>query len=175
MWATKNLQNWHALFVPTGKEESIKETLENFWGDQLQFMVPKRVLKERKEGQWHRVKRILFPGYILVKGHITSHIYYRIKQAPVAARLLKNEDGPQEIEQRELKILKILIENEDGEVGISTAYRENDKVVINSGPLLGLEGYIQNIDKRKGRAKVNIEFLGETKTVQLGIDFMEKI
>lgn len=175
MWATKDPEKWHALFVPTGQEEYIKEALEEFVGDQLKLMVPKRILKERKTGKWHRVKRNLFPGYILVKGNITQEIYYKIKDSPVAVNLLKNEDGPQEIAQRELEILNILIENEEGDIGISTAYKEGEKVVINSGPLVGLEGYIQDIDKRKGRAKVKIDFLGETKTVQLGIDFIDKV
>ena len=175
MWETNSAEKWHALFVPTGQEEYVKEALEKFLGDQLKFMVPKRILKERKRGEWHRVKRNLFPGYILVKGNINSETYYKIKSIPVVARVLKSEEGPEEIEKRELEVLKILIENEDGDIGISTAYKENEKVVVNSGPLAGLEGNIQSIDKRKGRAKVKIDFLGETRTVQLGIDFIEKV
>ena len=175
MWATKNQEKWHALFVPTGQEEYIKETLEKVLENQLEFMIPKRILKERKAGKWHKVKRNLFPGYILVKGNITTETYYKIKNTPVAAKLLKNEEGPQEIEQSELEVLNILIENEDGDIGISKAYRENEKVIITSGPLAGLEGNIQSIDKRKGRAKVKIDFLGETRTVQLGIDFIDKV
>ena len=175
MWATKNQEKWNALFVPTGQEEYIKETLEKVLENQLEFMIPKRILKERKAGKWHKVKRNLFPGYILVKGNITTETYYKIKNTPVAAKLLKNEEGPQEIEQSELEVLNILIENEDGDIGISKAYRENEKVIITSGPLAGLEGNIQSIDKRKGRAKVKIDFLGETRTVQLGIDFIDKV
>ena len=52
---------------------------------------------------------------------------------------------------------------------------ENDKIKIVEGPLLGMEGRIESIDARKGRAKVNIDFLGSSKLVQLGIDIVEKI
>jgi transcriptional antiterminator NusG len=38
-----------------------------------------------------------------------------------------------------------------------------------------MEGRIESIDARKGRAKVSIDFLGTNKVVQLGIDVVEKI
>ncbi len=141
----------------------------------MKFIVPKRELRERKAGKWYKVKRNLFPGYILLKGKITIETYYRIKEVPVLTNLLKDEDGPLKIEEKELEVLNILISNKDGTVGISTAYIENEKVKVANGPLVGLEGYIQSIDTRKGRAKIKIDFLGDTRIVQLGIDFIDKI
>ncbi len=175
MWNTANSETWHALFVTTGHEEKIKKALDKYFESQLRFIVPKRELKERKAGKWHIVKKTLFPGYILVKGKITTEAYYGIKTIPMLANLLKNEDGPLIIEEKELQLLKILINNNDGNIGISTAYKENEKVKVNNGPLVGLEGLIQSVDMRKGRAKVKLDFLGETRTVQLGIDFVDKI
>ena len=90
-------------------------------------------------------------------------------------KLLKSEQGPLQIGEKELEVLKILINSETGNVGISTAYRKNEKVQIVEGPLVGLEGQIQSIDARKGRARVSINFLGEPRTVQLGIDIIESI
>ncbi len=175
LWTTENSESWHALFVTTGHEEIIKKVLDLTFENQIQFIVPKRELRERKAGKWHIIKRNLFPGYILVKGAITIESYYRIKKIPMMTKLLKNEDGPLKIEEKELEILKILISPKDGNIGISTAYQENEKVKITNGPLSGLEGLIQSIDTRKGRAKVKLNFLGETRTVQLGIDIVEKI
>jgi transcriptional antiterminator NusG len=78
-----------------------------------------------------------------------------------------------EIQERELAVLNILIRDE--EIKISKAYKENDQIKIVEGPLLGMEGRIESIDARKGRAKVSIDFLGTNKVVQLGIDVVEKI
>lgn len=175
MWQTDPPDAWHALFVPTGREEITKKALEKYLGDQLIFMVPKRELRERKAGKWLQVKRNLFPGYILLKGPVTVDIYYMIKKIPVLTRLLKNEQGPQRIEENELEVLKMLINGETGTVGISTAYRENEMVQIVAGPLVGLEGRIQGIDARKGRARVRINFMGEPRTLQLGIDLIDRV
>jgi transcription antitermination factor NusG len=38
-----------------------------------------------------------------------------------------------------------------------------------------MEGRIKDIDYRKGRATVILPFLGEARTIQLGIDLIDKI
>ncbi len=174
MWATDNCQNWHALFVATGQEEVVKEALEEAFGDEVKLVVPKREIRERKAGKWHLVKKTLFPGYILLKGSITVEAYYRIKEMPLVANLLKSEEGPLRIEEKELEVLNILMDDEDGSIGISTAFKEGERVKVNSGPLVGLEGHIEGVDMRKGRARVKISFLGEERIVQLGLDLVDK-
>jgi transcriptional antiterminator NusG len=91
------------------------------------------------------------------------------------SKLLKDESGPLKIEEKELEVLNILLKDDDENIGFSTAYKEGQKVKIIDGPLVGLEGHIQSVDTRKGRAKVNIDFLGSPRTVQLGINFVDKI
>jgi transcriptional antiterminator NusG len=62
----------------------------------------------------------------------------------------------------------------DGEIiGVSTAFQQGDSIVITDGPLLGMEGNIQFIDKRKGRVRVNLSFLGDKRTVDLSIKLID--
>jgi len=164
---------WHAIYVTTGKEEKVKKALLDVFKNDLKVLVPKRELKERKAGKYRIVKRKLFPGYVLIKCEITKEAYYRIKKIPMLLNLLKGNEGPLVIDERELAVLNILIKDE--QIKISKAYKENDMIKIIEGPLLGMEGLIESIDARKGRAKVNIDFLGTSKVVQLGIDVVEKI
>lgn len=171
--STKKEEPWYALFVPTGQEEKTKNIIENTF-ENIKPLVPKRELKERKAGKWNIVKKKLFPGYVLLKGNISVEDYYKIKKLPVFANFLSDEDGLLEIDKRELRALNILL-REDDNIGISTAYKENDKIKIIEGPLAGFEASIGSIDARKGRAKVKMDFLGETRIVQLGIDFIDKI
>ncbi len=175
MWNIDKKESWHALFVTTGHEDKVKKAIEATFKDEIKSIVPKRELRERKSGKWHIVKRTLFPGYVLIKGKITIETYYRIKEIPMLANLLKDESGPLKIEEKELEVLNILLKNGEENIGISTAYKEGQKVRIIDGPLVGLEGHIQSVDTRKGRAKLNIDFLGSPRTVQLGINFVDKI
>lgn len=169
------MDNWYALFVGSGQEEKTKKILENIFEDKIKIIIPQRELRERKDGKWSIVSRKLFPGYLLMKGNIDVETYYNIKKSPIIGSFLRDEGGLLTIEERELRALKILVGNDDGTIEISQAYRENEKIKIIEGPLVGLEGHIESIDTRKGRAKVKVDFLGQTRIVQLGIDFVDKI
>lgn len=173
-----NLQDkdaWYVLFVKANQEEKVKKILEKEAGDDYKFIVPTRELKERKDGKWRSVKRKLFPGYVLIKGIMNIEIYYKLKKINGIIKLLSSEGEALTVEESELRILKILIDNGDNNIGISSLYKENDSVKIVAGPLMGLEGQIIKIDYRKGRAKVSLRFMNEERVVELGIEVVDKI
>lgn len=166
---------WYVLFVKTNQEEKAKKILEKELGNEFKAIVTTRELKERKEGKWRNIKRKLFPGYVLLKGNIDIDTYYKIKEIPSIIKLLRDEEEILTVDERELQVLKILIDNADNNIGISTLYKENDVVKITSGPLVGLEGQIIKIDARKGRAKVRLCFMNEERLVELGIELVDKL
>ena len=166
---------WYVLFVNTNQEEKVSKILEKEMGNEYKFIIPTRELRERKNGKWHNVKRKLFPGYVLIKAMMSAEVYYKLKKAPGIIKLLRDEDEVLTIAEKEIKVLKILIDNNDNNIGISKLYKENDEIRIIAGPLLGLEGQIIKIDSRKGRAKVNLSFMNEERIVELGIELVDKI
>lgn len=164
-------KDWHALFVITGEEERVKERLLYRFQDQFRVMVPKRKLKERKDGSWHYKTRVLFPGYVILEGSIDVHSYYHMKNVPGLLRLLRTGWEFASIGENEVTTLSRLMCSGD-EIGISAALAENGHVRIIDGPLCSMEGIIQQINLRKGRAKVRLNFLGEEKLVELGISLL---
>jgi transcriptional antiterminator NusG len=165
---------WYVLFVNTNQEEKVKTILEKEVGDDYKFIVPTRELRERKNGKWHSVKRKLFPGYVLIKGIMNIDVYYKLKRVPGIIKLLSSENEILTVDESELRVLKILIGNDDN-IGISRLYNENDIIKIIAGPLVGLEGQIIKVDSRKGRAKVSLSFMNEVRIVELGIEVVDKI
>ncbi|MGH4140384.1 antiterminator LoaP [Clostridium sp.] len=166
---------WYVLFVITSHEEKVRKTLEKEVGHGYQFIVPTRELRERKNGEWHIVKRKLFPGYVLIKGIMNIELYYKLKKIPGIIKILSNQDEVLTVDEKELKVLKILLDNQDNNIGISTLYKQNDSIKIIAGPLVGLEGQIIKADFRKGRAKVSLSFMNEERIVELGIELVDKI
>lgn len=166
---------WHALFVLTGKEDEVKERLiSRLDSENIRVVVPKRKLKERKGGEWKYKVRTLFPGYILLNGHVGVKEYYSLKNIPGLLRILKDGYQPLEIEQYEINLIDRLVDA-DQIIGISDIYTNGSKIVVTNGPLSGLEGLIESIDKRKERARVRIAFLGEPRYVYLGISMVRII
>lgn len=169
---TKDNYKWYALFVVTGEEDKVKERIYFRMKDELKALVPKRRMRERKEGKWQERIRTLFPGYVLLNGQINTEVYNLISTIPGVIRFLKNNDGPQYIDEHEMYIIqKLTSENEI--IGFSSVDIRGRKIQIIDGPLTGMEGYIQSIDRRKGRAKVLINLMGEPRIVELCVSLIQ--
>ncbi|MEW5921165.1 MAG: antiterminator LoaP [Bacillota bacterium] len=175
---SRSYDNWYALFVFTGREEYVKKMLEKrlAWEncENIRAVIPKRRLRERKEGIWRDVEKPLFPGYILLNGIIGTTEYKCIKDIWSFKRILSNNNEFSIITPDEMKILRKLTYNDDV-IGFSKVLVEGAKVQVIEGPLLSLEGLIQSIDSRKGRAKVALSFLGEMRTVDLGVNILKTL
>ncbi len=167
-----NICNWYAVFVTTGQEDNVKERLVYHFGDKYRIVVPKRKLRERKDGVWKDIVRVLFPGYVLVNGYISIGDSHEFNHIPGVLKLLKNGYEPLRIEEYEIDVISRLSINDDT-IGFSEVLFENGKVTVADGPLFSMEGNIISIDKRKGRAKVRLYFLGEERTVELGISILK--
>lgn len=168
-------RNWYALFVVTGDEDNVKERLlYKLNQSDLKVVVPKRRLRERKGGIWDTKIRTLFPGYILLNGEIQIKEYELLKNVPGVIKLLGDKNMPVEISWYEMDIIKRLIcDNEV--IECSSIKLENQKIIVVDGPLLGLDGHIETIDKRKGRAKVRLNLMGEPRMVELSIAMVQSV
>lgn len=166
---------WYALFVKSGSEERIRRDLANRFFDELDFYVPKKVLKERRKGKWHRAIRPLFPGYILVNGFVNDEIYYKFKEVLDIYFILKEDSKPVAISNEEIKpILHLMNIEKDGVIGASDIIMEGDLIFVKSGPLKAFEGQIESVNRRKGRAKVKFFVAGQEKMVELGVNVISK-
>jgi Transcription antiterminator len=168
------LDDWYVLFVKTGQEDKVKERLIYRFKEEIKVLVPKRKLKERRAGKWYFISRTLFPGYVLLHGTIDNSVIDRLKGIPGMFMLLKSEAVPLKIESYEMEVLSRLICNGDI-IGFSEVLVENKLIKVVDGPLLGLEGYILDLDHRKGRARVQLTFLGELRTVELGVSVVKPL
>lgn len=165
---------WYAAFVETGHEDQVKERLEYRFNEELSFYVPKRQIKERKCGTWQKINHTLFPGYLLINGNIQDRNIACFKNVPGLWRLLSDENQPLTIPNYEISFINKLMSK--GEViGPSSVFAEGDNIKVIDGPLMGMEGLIKSIDKRKGRAKVIISFLGEERVIDFSVDIIAKL
>jgi transcriptional antiterminator NusG len=174
MYDWENYNNWYAAFSLTGEEDKVKERIRYRLDDKMRVLVPKRRLRERKGGIWYDTIRTLFPGYILLNGDISVEDYYALKDIPGMIRLLSVGGKPLRIESHEIEIVNRLICNGET-IGYSEVLVENGQVIVVDGPLVSLEGYISSIDRRKGRARVMLNFFGEERVVDLGISLLQPV
>ena len=51
-------------------------------------------------------------------------------------------------------------------------FNENNRIEVKSGPMMGLEGKIVKVDKRKQRAKVQLDLYKESFFVDFGFELI---
>ncbi|MDF2841867.1 MAG: hypothetical protein K0R00_293 [Herbinix sp.] len=171
--------SWYALFVETGYEDDVCyyiDKVKTYLLEDVEYnlLVPKRKIYERKQGMRYEVIKIMFPGYILVETDNIIQFYRKAKGTPHIIKFLREYDYFHEIKVDEIQKL-LHLSNPKGLIDVSQAYVVNDKIRISDGPLLGQEGLIKKIDKRKGRAKVEFIINSNSLLIDLGINIIQKL
>jgi len=163
---------WFSIFVQTGYEDKIRAYYLQKYCPHLTFIVPKRQLRERQEGLWKEILKPIFPGYILVRGCMNYNDCYAIRRMNHVLRVLCDQTGePCKIRPSEIAILLKLLEN--GEViRPSKAIDRGDHIEIIEGPLKNMEGIVQSINQRKGRARIVLNFLHKVRKVDVSLQMV---
>lgn len=188
---------WYALFVETGCEDYICKVLKNKLAHQeIRFVVPKRMVPERRNGVIHHVVRPLLPGYVFIQTKMNTNTYYQIQETEKIIRLLnhgylytqkvrkQNQKKPKnyiyddhyflDVPQNEIDFI-LKIADDSNLITYSQIYLEGSKVIVKSGPLKNQEGIIKKIDKRKNKAKIELNLLGNTISVDVGIEIIQAL
>lgn len=113
--------------------------------------------------------------YALYTAGGTEETWYVLKAAEANFKLLQNDGEYLTLSEQEVLTLNLLDQDQDGLVDISTIFIDGDQVQVISGALMGQEARIVSVNKRKGRAKVKINFCGSERIIELGIELIEKL
>jgi len=167
--------DWFALFVKTGNEEKVKLRLEYRFEGEPEVFIPKRLVRELKGGIWREKVKVLFPGYVLIRGIITTQVLMQLWNVPDLIKLLKSDYKPSVIPEEEVDVFRHLMDGADI-IGLSQAIMVGDRVEFIQGPLslVSMKGDVLSIDKRKGRAMVKFTFLGEERVLPFSFEFITK-
>lgn len=171
--------NWYVIFVETGFEEEVclfinKLKIQHYDSIDYNLLVPKRKIYERKQGIRKEVTKIMFPGYVLLETDNINEFYNRARGGPHIIKFLKNNYNFLQVSVNEITQILNMVDHE-GLINISQVIIMNDRIRITEGPLLGKEGIIKKIDKRKGRAKVEFAINSNTILIDLGIEVIQKM
>jgi transcription termination/antitermination protein NusG len=99
--------------------------------------------------------------------------YYILKKIPDLIRILNSGDYYTKIASEEMTGIRHLLGDGDV-VDCSNVYIVNSRVVVKSGPLQGFEGLIKAVDRRKLRAKITVQFMGQLKDIDVGIEILDQ-
>lgn len=166
---------WYVIQVFTGKEEKMKEMCESEISREVltECFIPYYEEMKKYLGEWHRERKILFPGYIFAETEQIDTLYAELKKVEGFTKILGDRMYLLPLAEDEVKFI-LRFGGEKHIVEMSKGVIENAKIIVGEGPLKGLEGCIKRIDRHRRRAEIQIEMFGRIVDAVVGLEIVKK-
>jgi transcriptional antiterminator NusG len=167
-----------ALQVKTRAEEKYIKLFKGLHPDtKIPMFFPQRKIDIRRRGKFIQTQSAVFPGYVFVEVEDQETILkdqWFFRRTDGFIRFLRSNQNITPLAGKDLEIVLHFIKRAGPIAGKSKVYfNDNSRIVVVEGPLMGLEGKIIKVDKRKGRAKIKLDLYDDSFAIDLGFEIIE--
>ncbi len=167
--------NYYAIQVKSCAENKfIKQFKAMYPENTLPIHFLQRRLDIRRKGEIKAEMAAVFPGYLFVEAENDSVIracQWDFRRTEGFFRFLPSNQNILPLKNSDLELVLHFIKKAGPVAGKSKVYfNENSRIVVVEGPLMGLEGKIVKVDKRKGRAKIALDIYNDSFTIDFGFE-----
>lgn len=166
---------WYVVQVRVGCEENIRIQCERTISSNVleRCFIPYVESVRKKTGEFISLKKPLFPGYVFLVSENGVELFYKLKQVIGFSSLLRSEEEILSLSEEEIAFLELL-GGDKQIIEMSEGIIERGRTKVRRGPLVGQEEKIVKIDRHKRKAWIDLTVGGETKTVGVGLEILEK-
>jgi transcriptional antiterminator NusG len=170
---------YYVIQVAPGMEEKTEILIQRRVRNELyaRCFHPVRHVRKKFHGEWKDQHEKLLPGYVFIMSNSIQELYLELQKVPLLTKLL-GKDGEQfvALQEDEGGWLERLMgpAGDFSEVGLSQVVAEQDKVIVLSGPLKNIEGFVKKINLHKRIAEVEVDFMNRKTILHLGIEIVGK-
>lgn len=167
---------WYVVQVRSGTEHNIRIQCNKKIPDTImeRCFIPYYEEKKKQNGSWNTLQKILFPGYIFMITEDVEKLFFHLKTIEGMTKLIGTGQDIIPLKEEEITFLK-RFGGEEQIVSMSEGIIEGTQVIITSGPLMGMEGLIQKIDRHKRKAWLDLELFGRMQQVEVGLEITRKV
>ena len=172
---------WYVIQAFSGFEKRVAQTiiehikiegLEDYFGEVL---VPTEEVVEMRRGRKVSSERKFFPGYVLVKVHLTDEAFHLIKNTPKVTGFLGSESTPIPITDKEAERILTQVQEGVNRPKPSVSFEIGEQVSVSDGPFATFNGLEEEVDEEKARLKVTVSIFGRETPVELEYGQVEKL
>lgn len=172
---------WYILWVFTGHERLVeKKIMAQLYEDGIVPFIPMSETLFKRAGKVKKELNIMFPGYVFIESDLESmefllRIHHFVKRSKDIIRVLRygNSDEIAVREDERATLLRFC--NDDYCIESSIGFIKGDKFYIESGPMVGMESVIKEINRKKMEASFELEFMGNIMRFTVGLELLRKV
>ncbi|MGB9598363.1 MAG: transcription termination/antitermination protein NusG [Minisyncoccales bacterium] len=168
-------KKWYVIHTYAGYEERVAEDLKqrvkSFKMEDKIFnvIVPKEKKIKIRAGKRYVVEEKIYPGYVLVEMIVTDESWYVVRNTPHVTGFVGAGIRPFAVSQPEIE--RVLEKLKEREPEYKFDLKKGDLVKIIDGSFKDFEGKVDDIDEKKGKIRVWVNFFGRDTSVEL--DFLQ--
>lgn len=173
---------WYVIHTQTGKEESVKKSLERQLDrnpDCKQFVksvfIPTEKVSEVRGGEKNISERKFFPGYLLVEMELNDKSWYLVKNTPGVTGFVGSKTKPVALGDDEVSEIMEQTKEAKAKPVPKVMFEAGEVVRVKDGPFKNFSGTIEETNLEKGKIKVMISIFGRATPVDLEAWQVEKM
>lgn len=173
-------KKWYVIHTYSGYENKVKTNLEKRVESMemqekiFRVLVPTEDAIEIKDGKQKKVKRKIFPGYVLVEMIMSDDSWYVVRNTPGVTGFVGSGNKPVPLSDDEVKAILRSQELEEP-ARVVMNFEVNQPVRVISGPFKDHTAVIKETYPDKGRVKVLVNLFGRDTAAELDVSQIEEI
>lgn len=172
---------WYVVHTYSGYENKVKTNLEKrvesmeMQAKIFRVLVPLEDEIEIKDGKQKKVKRKVFPGYVLVEMIMGDDSWYVVRNTPGVTGFVGAANKPIPLSDEEVQTILRAEEAQNAPATVVVGYEIDQPVRVIAGHLKDHAGVIKEIYPEKGRVKVVVDMFGRETPAELEFSQIEQI
>ena len=166
---------WYVVHTYSGYENKVKANIEKIVENRgmediiLEVAVPTEEVVEIKNGKKKSRLKKIFPGYVIIKMHMTDESWYVVRNTRGVTGFVG--PGSKPIPLTEKEVLKMGIDR----IVIEIDFEVGDSIKVTAGPFEGFVSSVEEINIERQTIKGVISMFGRETPVELEFNQVEKL
>jgi transcription termination/antitermination protein NusG len=180
--------SWYVVHTQSGYEKKVTANLHariqsmNMEDTIFEVVIPMEEIVEFKNGKKQNVQRKVFPGYILVRCHMSDESWYCIRNTPGVTGFVGQSDRGQKPTPLGRRDVRNFLSVKGGVGGEQAArakpkldFEDGESVRVKEGPFADFLGTIAEINADHMKLKVLVNIFGRETLVEMDFSQVAKL
>ena len=138
-------ESWYVIRVRSQSERLVQVSLHK---KKIEVLNPTYQTLSIRKDRNKVISKPIFKGYMFFRALLDSESHLEVLKTPGVVEILGNRKGPTPVPYEQVENVRIL-EKHVGDCFFGTDLAVGDDVIVRDGPLTGLRGVIDRIDRKK--------------------------